>query len=73
MSELTGKVGAAAWLLTIGGMTRPDTGRIVVDGRDISTLSGPKRDALGGSIAKVQENMAELNPKDREAIDACLE
>ena len=41
LSELRDKVGAAAWLLTFGGMTRPDTGRIVVGSRDISTLSGP--------------------------------
>ena len=54
-------------------IVRPDTGRIVVDGRDISTLSSPKRNALGGSIAKAQENMAELTPEDREAMAACLE
>ena len=54
---IIGRAGAgkSTLLRCINMLIRPDTGRIVVDGRDISTISGPKRDALGGSIAKAQE------------------
>ena len=62
LSELTGKVGAAAWLLTIGGMIRPDTGRIARRPGYLDAFRPQARCARRldseGTGKKVQKNMA---------------
>jgi simple sugar transport system ATP-binding protein len=66
---LTGLLGAGRTelALTLFGMTRPDSGRIVIDGREVSLRSN--KDALRAGIAYVSEDRLNLGLNLRQSIE----